>query len=225
MTVVCDLLGGTVEFVAQDRKTESLEDYYRQFTAQQLERIRAVAMDMWEPYFKATIKHVPGAAHKIVHDRFHIMQHVGQAVDKVRRQENRELLRQEDERLKGTKYIWLYREENLPDKHRPTLEALKATNLKVAKAWAMKESLSGLWNYLSVGWAKRFMKRWLTWVRKSDLTPMRKVGEMISRHMDNILTFCRHRITNGTAEGLNSDLTPSSTPRISSDSWFQGFPP
>jgi transposase len=34
----------------------------------------------------------------------------------------------------------------------------------VAKAWAMKESLSGLWNYLSVGWAKRFMKRWLTWV-------------------------------------------------------------
>ncbi len=206
MTVVCDLLGGTVEFVAQDRKTESLEDYYRQFTAQQLERIRAVAMDMWEPYFKATIKHVPGAEGKIVHDRFHIMQHVGQAVDKVRRQENRELLRQEDERLKGTRYIWLYREENLPDKHRPTLEALKATNRKVAKAWAMKESLSGLWNYLSVGWAKRFMKRWLTWVRKADLTPMRKVGEMLSRHLDNILTFCRHRITNGAAEGLNSKI-------------------
>jgi transposase len=145
MTVVCDLLGGTVEFVAQDRKTESLEDHYQQFTTQQLERIR------WEPYFKATIMHVPGAARKIVHDRFHIMQHVGQAVDKVRQQEQRELLRQEDERLKGTKYIWLYREENLPDKHQPTLEALKATNLKVAKAWAMKESLSGLRNSLSVG--------------------------------------------------------------------------
>ncbi len=99
-----------------------------------------------------------------------------------------------------------YREENLPDKQRPTMEALKATNLKVAKAWAMKESLSGLWNYLSVGWAKRFMKRWLTWVRKVDLTPMRKVGEMLSRHLDNILTFCRHRITNGAAEGLNSKI-------------------
>ena len=70
----------------------------------------------------------------------------------------------------------------------------------------MKESLSGLWNYLSVGWAKRFMKRWLTWVRKSDLTPMRKVGEMLFRHLDNILTFCRHRITNGAAEGLNSKI-------------------
>ena len=86
------------------------------------------------------------------------------------------------------------------------MEALKAPNLKVAKAWAMKESLSGLWNYLSVGWAKRFMKRWLTWVRKADLTPMRKVGEMLSRHLDNILTFCRHRITNGAAEGLNSKI-------------------
>lgn len=206
MTVVCDLLSGTVEFVTQDRKTESLEDYYQQFTAQQLERIQAVAMDMWEPYFKATIKHVPDAAHKIVYDRFHIMQHVGQAVDKVRRQEHRDLLRQEDERLKGTKYIWLYREENLPDKHRPTLEALKNTNLKVAKAWAMKESLSGLWNYLSIGWAKRFMKRWLVWVRKSHLSPMRKVGEMLSRHLDNILTFCRHRITNSAAEGINSRI-------------------
>ncbi len=72
------------------------------------------------------------------------------AVDKIRRQEHRELLRQENERLKGTKCIWLCREENLPDKHQPTLEALKATNLKVAKAWPMKESLPGVCNYLSV---------------------------------------------------------------------------
>ena len=143
MTVVCDMLGGTVEFLVKNRKTESLKDSYRQFTAQQPEHIRAVAMDMGEPYFTATVKHAPETAHKIVHDRFHIMQHVGLAVDTVRRQEHRELLRQEDEHLKGTKYIWLYREENLPDKHRPTLEALKATNLKVTKAWAMKESGPG----------------------------------------------------------------------------------
>jgi len=70
----------------------------------------------------------------------------------------------------------------------------------------MKESLSGLWNYLSTGWAKRFMKRWLTWVRRSGLPPMRKVAEMLSRHLDNILAFCRHRITNGAAEGLNSKI-------------------
>jgi len=143
LTVVLDYLSGRVLYVGKGRKAKTLERFFNQLKPRQRRAIEAVAMDMWEPYFKATIKHVPDAAHKIVHDRFHIMQHVGQAVDKVRRQEHRELLRQEDERLKGTKYIWLYREENLPDKHRPTLEALKATNLKVAKAWAMKESLAG----------------------------------------------------------------------------------
>ena len=79
----------------------------------------------------------------------------------------------------------LYREENLPDKHRPALEALKAANLKVAKAWAMKEGLSGVWKYLSTGRGRRFVKRWLAWVNKSGL---------IQRHLENILTFCRHRL-------------------------------
>ncbi|WCB47090.1 transposase [Nitratidesulfovibrio vulgaris] len=106
-------------------------------------------MDMWEPYFKATLKHVPGAAEKIVHDQ-------------VRKQEHRELMGQEDHRLKGTKFLWLYREESLPDKQRPPLEALKAATLKAAKAWAMKEGLNDVWKYLSTGWARRFVKRWLT---------------------------------------------------------------
>ena len=68
----------------------------------------------------------------------------------------------------------------------------------MAKAWAMKESLNGVWKYLSTGWARRFVKRWLA--------PMRKVGGLIQRHLENILTFCRHRITNGVAEGLNSKI-------------------
>ena len=127
-------------------------------------------------------------------------------VRRVRKQEHRELMGQEDHRLRGTKYLWLYREENLPDKHRPTLEVLKASNLKVAKAWAMKESLNDVWKYLSMGWARRFVKRWLIWVNKSGLAPMRKVGGLIQRHLENILTFCRHRITNGVAEGLNSKI-------------------
>ena len=62
---------------------ERLEGYSQQFPAQQLERIRAVVMDIWEPYIKAMIKHVPDAAHKIVHDLFHNMQHGGQAVAKA----------------------------------------------------------------------------------------------------------------------------------------------
>ena len=134
---------------------------------------------MWEPYFKATLKHVPSAAGKIVHDRFHSMKHVSEAVDRVRKQEHHELMGQEDHRPKvpnasGSTARRIYR-TSIGQPWRP----LKAANLKVAKAWAMKESLNGVWKYLSTGWARRSVKRWLAWVNKSGLAPMRKVGGLI----------------------------------------------
>ncbi len=69
-------------------------------------------MDMWEPYFTATMAHVPDAGAKIVHDRFHVMKHVNEAVDKVRKQEHKALMAQGYETLKG-KYLWLFRPQEL----------------------------------------------------------------------------------------------------------------
>lgn len=144
MTIVCDLMLSTIEHVSEERKKSSLEEYYRRLSLGQLESIRAIAMDMWEPYFMATMAHVPDAGAKIVHDKFHVMKHVNEAVDKVRKQEHKALMAQGDETLKGTKYLWLFRPENLPAKHQPTFNVLKTSTLKVAKAWAMKESLQSL---------------------------------------------------------------------------------
>lgn len=90
-TLVCDLDRGTVEYVAEDRKVESLAGFYEKLTAKQLARIEAVAMDMWEPFVAATKAHVVGAEGKIVFDRFHIMQHMNKAVDEVRKREHRAL--------------------------------------------------------------------------------------------------------------------------------------
>jgi len=92
MTVVCDLMRSTVEHVSDGRRKECLESYYAAMSQEQIGAIRGIAMDMWEPYFAATLKYLPGAASKIVHDRFHVMKHVGEAVDKVRRQEHKALL-------------------------------------------------------------------------------------------------------------------------------------
>lgn len=166
-------------------------------------------MDMWTPYIQATIKGVPDADGKIVFDRFHIMNHMVKAVDKVRRQEHRRLSAAGDDTLKGTKYLRLYSEENLPYKHRPTLETLKELNLKVGRAWAIKESLRSLWNYSQEGWARRFFKKWFAWAAHSRLEPIRKVAVMIQTHLSNILTYCRHRVTNAVAEGLNSKIMAS----------------
>lgn len=206
MTVVCDLMRGTVEHVAEKRRTSSLEGYYRGLSRTQLEAVKAVTMDMWQPYFAATMKWIPGASGKIVFDRFHVMQHVGRAVDIVRRREHKALMAEGDSILKGTRYLWLYGEDRLPDRYRPRFDDLKQAHLKTAKAWAMKESLRDLWDYMSPGWAKRFLRKWCAWAVRSKIAPMKQVAETLRTHTDNIVTYCRHRITNAVAEGLNSKI-------------------
>ena len=206
MTIVCDVKKGVVEHVAKDRKISSLQSYYGRFSEQELAGIKGISMDMWGPYIQATLASVPDAGSKIVFDRFHIMQYVGEAVDQVRREEHAVLSRCGDETLKGTRYLWLYSEENLPDYHRPTLEAMKSLNLKVGRAWALKETLRELWEYRSPAWARHFFDRWYGWARRSKLEPIKRVAKMLHDRLDNILTYCKHRITQGVAEGLNSKI-------------------
>ena len=206
LTLVCDLDEGTVEHIAEDRTQDSLNGYYAGLTAEQRDGIEAVAMDMWEPYIQATRAQVPAAAEKIVFDRFHIMGHVGKAVDTVRKQEHRALMASGDETLKGSKYLWLYSQENVPARRRDEFAALIRKELKVGRAWAIKEALRGLWHYVypASGW--KFWKRWYFWATHSRLEPIRKAAETVRRHIANILTYYQHPVTNAMSEGLNSQI-------------------
>jgi transposase len=206
LTLVCDLEAGTVEYVGENRSQASLESYYAGLTRDQLMGIEAIAMDMWEPYLQASLARVPGAAEKIVFDRFHIMGHLSKAVDMVRKQEHRELRAAGDETLKGSKYLWLYSRENLPNQRQEEFARLRRRQLKVGRAWAIKETLRHLWDYVypASGW--KFWKRWYFWATHSRLEPIRKVAETVRRHIDNIVTYYHHRITNALSEGLNSKI-------------------
>lgn len=206
LTLVCDLDEGTVEHIAEDRKQESLDGYYAALSQEQLNGIEAVAMDMWEPYIQATRAKVPDAAVKIVFDRFHVMGHVSKAVDTVRKQEHRDLMAVGDETLKGSKYLWLYSRENVPERRRNEFAALRRQALKVGRAWALKEALRRLWHYVypASGW--KFWKQWYCWATHSRLKPMRQAAETIRRHIANIVTYYQHPITNAMSEGLNSQI-------------------
>jgi transposase len=137
-----------VEFVAEDRETVSLAAYYASLTDAQRHAIQAVAMDMWDPYIRAACKGLPDGERKPVFDRFHIMRGMTKAVDTVRKREHREFLRDGDNSpLTGTKYVWLFSDENRPAYHADTFEMLQALNLKVGRAWAIKEALRTLWTY------------------------------------------------------------------------------
>lgn len=206
MTLVCDLNESTVEYIGEDRKEASLTAYFDAFPKERREEIEAISLDMWPAYINACRDHVPDADGKMVFDRFHIMRHVVDAVDKVRKQEYKALMQEGDATLAKSKYLWLTNPSNMTDKARERFDQLKGAELKTSRAWALKEALRDLWNYTSEAWAAKFWKRWYFWATHSRLAPMIEVAKLIARHLPNVLTYFRHRITNAVAEGLNSKI-------------------
>jgi transposase len=136
LTIVADLEQSRVLYLADDRKQESLDGFWPTLTPAQRDGITAIAMDMWEPYVQSTRAHLPGADAKIVFDKFHVVKHLHDAVDHVRRGEHRALKRAGDERLTGSKYLWLRRPEDLSATQRAAFRALQREDLKVGRGLA-----------------------------------------------------------------------------------------
>jgi transposase len=207
VTVVARIAPGesaTVEYVSDGRTQESLDAFWQQLTAEQCASVQAVAMDMWEPYRTSTVAHVPQA--KIVHDPFHLAGYLGQAVDAVRQQEHRQLSAHGDDRLRGTKYIWLYGWENVPPHRQMAFEELKAQQLKTSRAWSLKEMFRGFWDCDTVAEGREYFHRWYSWAIRSRLEPVKKVARTFKRHVENIVTYFDHRLSNASLEGLNSKI-------------------
>jgi transposase len=204
ITLLTDLDQSRVLDVVEERTVAASEQLWATLTAEQKQGIKAVAVDMWAPFIQTIEKEVPDA--DIVHDKFHVSKYLNEAVDKVRRQEHKELMAQGDETLKGSRQLWLYNPENFSAEQADDFSALKDLHLKVARAWAAKELFSKFWAYQSEGWARRFFKDWFGWVSRSRLKPMVKVAQMLKRHLDNLLTYLKHHITNAVTEGLNSKI-------------------
>jgi transposase len=208
LTIVAQVTANqtTVEYVGEERNQASLDAFWEALTAEQLAGVEAVAMDMWEPYVQSTLAHLPGAVSKIVHDPFHLVKYLNEAVNEVRLREHRRLQAAGDDTLKGTRQWWLYGFENVPAQHGPRFEQIRALNLQTARAWGIKEVFRSFWLCSNVTTAKRYFDRWYAWAIRSRLAPVKKVARMCKGHLDNILTFFVHRLTNGPIEGLNNKI-------------------
>lgn len=196
----------TVEYVGEDRKRESLDAFWESLTEEQLTGVQAVAMDMWEPYLQSTLAHVPGAASKIVHDPFHLVAYMNEAVNEVRKEEHRRLQAEGDDILKKTRQLWLYGMENVPARDALRFEEVKNLNLQTSRAWVIKEVFRSFWLCDNVRAAERYFRKWYGWAIRSRLAPVKKVARMCKTHLANILTFFVHRLTNGPMEGLNNKI-------------------
>ena len=205
-TMVYDHVGRRVVHIADGRGKESLECFFEQLEPHQLARIKAMAMDMSKAFIAVAEEALPAPEDMIVFDRFHVMKAMNEAVDAVRRGENKALVRTGDRSLVGTMHLLRYAAENLPERYEARLESLKSSKLRTARAWAIKELLRDLWRCQDLKEAEALWAKWYGWAARSQLEPVKKVATMVKNHLTGILAYYKHRITNALAEGTNSKI-------------------
>ena len=204
VSVLHDVAGRRVLEVVPERTRKAADTLWAAIPVAQRQGLAAVAVDMWEPYLEAARAAAPQAA--IVHDKFHCAKELNKAVDLVRRREHRELTREGDDTLLKTKYLWLKNPHNWTVHQRKHFRELKTDTLKVGRAWAIKESFAGFWNYHHPTWAKKFFERWYFWATHSRLKPIIDAAKTLKRHLPGLLAYTKHRITNAVAEATNATI-------------------
>lgn len=193
-------------FGGKDRSEESMDLFYQGLGEKKAKKIRLVVMDMWKPFRKSARKNVPQAA--ILFDKFHILRHLGEALDRVRKQEQARLSDQERRFIKGQKYTLLSRWENLSQDGRKNLALLLAANKRLTTAYLLKETFGQLWDYETEGWARKFFENWKGSLKWQRLKPYQQFAEMIERHWDGIAAYCHpeNKVALGFVEGLNNKI-------------------
>jgi transposase len=202
-TQVYDLEGKRLLWTGAHRDKDSLRRFFAWWGEERTAAIEGVCCDMWQNYIDVIRERCGESV--IVFDKFHIVRHLLEAVDKVRRMEIKALGGVDAEALKGTRYIWLKNPWNLTDRQEARLTDLLKRNLRIVKAYLLKELFRRLWDYTRRGWAANYLKRWFWWATHSRIKPLRDFAWMLRRHEEGILAYVDLRIDNGSVEAMNNN--------------------
>ena len=193
-------------FGGKDRSEESMDEFFAFLGGNRSKKVRLAVMDMWKPFRKSTHNNAPQAA--ILFDKFHILRHLGEALDKVRKQEYARLDGRQRKFIKGQKYALLSHRQNLRGSAKKNLKTLLAANKRLNTAYVLKESFAQLWDYQSETWARKFFENWREQLKWQRLKPCEKFAEMIDAHWDGIAAYCKpeNKVALGFVEGLNNKI-------------------
>jgi transposase len=207
--VVSDLIRRRpIWFGGTDRSEASMDQFYAWLGTKKCRKIRLAVMDMWKPFCNSTLKsrHAPQAG--ILYDKFHVLRHLGEALDKVRKSEYARASAGDRRFIKGQKYTLLSHAANLSHEGRRSLKLLLAANRRLNTAYVLKESFGQLWDYQKEGWARRFFENWRASLKWQRLKPYEKFAELIDNHWFGIASYCdpRNKVSLGFVEGLNNKI-------------------
>ena len=186
----------------EGRSTDTLNAFFDFLGPEKTAALEGICCDMWQPYILVIKDRAAQAV--LVFDKFHIVRHLMAAVDQVRRDEVREKGPAHKALMYKTRFIWLKNQWHLTAPHVQRLSSLERLNLKINRAYLLKECFRLFWEYRRAGWAQRYLTHWCWWATHSRLPPLRDFAWMLQRHEDDILNYFRMPIDNGTVEGLNN---------------------
>lgn len=206
VTVVTGLIAGKpqVLYVGDGKGEDGLDGFWEWLGPDGCSLIKAVSMDMGQSYQNSTRRYCPDA--ELIFDPFHMMKMLNRAVDEVRHLESVLGTGAERKTLKKTRQMWLWGEENLPEKYAARFDALKQSTLKTARAWRIKELWRTFKYCVDMEDGLEFFKRWQSLAMRSKLEPIKQVARSFKTHLAGIVTFLKHGFCNAFAEGVNSRI-------------------
>jgi len=205
--VVSDLIRRRpIWFGGVDRSEASMDEFFTWLGAKKTAGIRLAVMDMWKAFRISTATHAPQAS--ILFDKFHVLRHLGNALDTVRKSEYARLVGKDRRFIKGQKYTLLAHRENLTLEGKKSLKLLLTANKRLNTAYLLKESFGQLWSYHHEAWARRFFENWCASLKWQRLEPFKRFAAMIERHWEGIAAYCQpeNKVALGFVEGLNNKI-------------------
>ena len=201
MTSFADLEASRVVFLGEGRKRGVIEAFTQDLESRGVDpdQIEVICCDMWDPYLSGIGKSLKKA--RVVFDRFHVMNQINEAIERVRWEEQRQ-----NKILKKSRFLWLKNPKNLTAGQEARLAALKKLDLRTARAYQIKLALARFWEIADPEEAISYLKRWYFWATHSRLGPVIHAARTIKCYWRGIVNFLDARVTNGMVEGLNSKI-------------------
>jgi transposase len=194
-------------WIGKDRKESTLKAFFTWFGKKRSAALCFVCSDMWRPYINVARRYATGALHVL--DRFHIAKNLNKAVDETRRREAAEFRRAGDKvTLKDSRWCLLKRPKNLTKPQRGRLRELLKLNLKIARAYLLKEDFDHFWGYGSTTFAGNFLDRWCKLALASRIEPMQRMARTLQTHRELLLNYFRAKkeFSSAVVEGLNNKV-------------------
>jgi transposase len=222
VTVVHDLDAKRLLFMTEGRSHKTVIDFEADLVAHggNPDEIKNVCMDMSSAYVKGVTKALPQA--QISFDRFHVIALANEAMDEVRREEMqsqprvvRVAMGTERKALRGL--FWGMRKDpsDWNENQRNTMYNLQRSNLKSARAWRLKQGLREVYSLSVAGnceeKAEAFLKRWISWARRSRLEPFKRLGTTLKDRLPGVVHGMLDGRSNAYVEAMNGMLQQAKT--------------